>query len=59
MIEAAAELASLSRPCPNLALLVTWRELLRVRGEVDVPPSPLLAAPEAVSLFCERARLER
>ena len=40
--------------CPNLTLLVTSRELLRVQGEVEyaVPP---LAEPEAVELFCERA----
>ena len=43
--------------CPNLTLLVTSRELLRISGEVEyeVPP---LASPEAVSLFCERSQLE-
>ena len=41
--------------CPNLTLLVTSRELLRIQGEVEyaVPP---LAEPEAVSLFCERSQ---
>ncbi len=58
VIEAAPELSSLLQSCPNLTLLVTSRELLRVQGEVEyaVPP---LAEPEAVSLFCERAQTER
>ena len=46
--------------CPNLTLLVTSRELLRVQGEVEyaVPP---LAEAEAVSLFCDAlaARADR
>ncbi len=56
VIEAAPELASLVERCPNLALLVTSRERLRVRGEVEyeVPP---LAEPEAVELFCMRSQL--
>jgi predicted ATPase len=56
VIEAAPALASLVESCPNLQLLVTSRELLRVRGEVEylVPP---LAAPEAVRLFAVRSRL--
>jgi predicted ATPase len=57
VIEAAPELASLLSACPNLTLLVTSRELLRVQGEVEYPVPPL-AEPEAVSLFCERAQLE-
>ena len=57
VIEAAPELSQLLQACPNLTLLVTSRELLRISGEVEyaVPP---LAEPEAVSLFCARARLE-
>ncbi len=57
VIEASPDLSSLVAACPNLALLVTSRELLRVQGEVEysVPP---LASAEAVSLFCERSRLE-
>jgi predicted ATPase len=57
VIEAAPELASLLEACPNLDLLCTSRELLRVRGEIEfeVPP---LAEPEAVVLFCERSGLE-
>ncbi|HST17127.1 MAG TPA: tetratricopeptide repeat protein [Gaiellaceae bacterium] len=57
VVEAAPELASLLESCPNLRLLVTSRELLRIRGEVGyvVPP---LQHPEAVELFCARSGLE-
>jgi Adenylate and Guanylate cyclase catalytic domain len=55
VIEAAPELSSLLQRCPNLTLLVTSRELLRVQGEVEYPVPPLAEA-EAVSLFCERAQ---
>jgi predicted ATPase len=57
VIDAAPELASLLSACPNLTLLVTSRELLRVQGEVEYPVPPL-ATPEAVDLFCARAQLE-
>jgi predicted ATPase len=57
VIEAAPELSVLVTACPNLCLVVTSRELLRVQGEVDYPVPPL-ASPEAVSLFCARAQLE-
>jgi predicted ATPase/class 3 adenylate cyclase len=57
VIESAVELAALLRACPNLRLLVTSRELLRVDGEV-VYPVPALAEPEANELFCARARIE-
>jgi predicted ATPase len=56
VIDAAPELASLVEACPNLTLLVTSREVLRVRGEVEYPVPPL-ASPEAVALFCERSGL--
>jgi predicted ATPase len=57
VIDAAPELSVLVADCPNLTLLVTSRELLRVHGEVEfeVPP---LASPEAVSLFCSRSQVE-
>jgi predicted ATPase/class 3 adenylate cyclase len=57
VIACADELADLVETCPNLSLLVTSRERLRVRGEVDysVPP---LSAGDAVNLFCRRTRLE-
>jgi predicted ATPase len=56
VIDAAPELGALLATCPNLKLLVTSRELLRVRGEVEyaVPP---LARAEAVELFCARTSL--
>jgi predicted ATPase len=57
VVEAAPELSQLLETCPNLRLLVTSRELLRIRGEVEYPVSPL-AEPDAVELFCERARHE-
>ncbi len=56
VIEAAPKLSSLVMSCPNLTLLVTSRELLRVQGEVEYPVPPLLDS-EAVSLFCERAQM--
>jgi len=55
VIAASPELASLIEACPNLRLLVTSRELLRVRGEVEYPVAPL-ADPEAVDLFTARAQ---
>ena len=57
VVDAAPELSSLVEACPNLRLLVTSRELLRVRGEVEYPVLPL-AEPEAVGLFCARAGAE-
>ena len=57
VIEAAPELSELLSACPNLTLLVTSRELLRIQGEVEyaVPP---LADQDATELFCARAQLE-
>ena len=56
VVEAAPALASLIEACPNLRVLVTSRELLRVRGEVECTVLPL-AEPDAVELFCSRAGL--
>jgi predicted ATPase len=56
VVEAGPELADLVESCPNLVLLVTSRELLRVRGEVEYEVLPL-AEPEAVTLLCQRAQL--
>ena len=53
----APDLAALVEACPNLRLLVTSRELLRVRGEVEYEVLPL-ADPDAVELFCLARRLE-
>jgi predicted ATPase len=57
VIEAAAELSTLLSTCPNLTLLCTSRELLRLQGEAEYPV-PALASREAVSLFCARSKLE-
>jgi predicted ATPase len=54
--EVAPELAALLEACPNLRLLVTSRELLRVRGEVEYEVLAL-ADPDAVELFCARSGL--
>jgi len=57
VVAAAPQLATLVEVCPNMRVLVTSRERLRVRGEAEyaVPP---LAAPEAVELFVARTGLE-
>jgi predicted ATPase/class 3 adenylate cyclase len=57
VIDAAPEVAALVEACPNLRVLVTSRQLLRVRGEVEYEVLPL-AEPEAVDLFCARAQLD-
>jgi predicted ATPase len=57
VVAAAPQLASLVEACPNLKLLVTSRERLQVRGEVAYQVLPL-AEPDAVELFCARARTE-
>jgi predicted ATPase len=54
VIAAAPEVIEVVEACPNLRLMVTSRELLRVRGEVEYEVLPLANA-EAVALFCERA----
>jgi len=56
VVEAAPDLAGLVEACPNLRLLVTSRELLRVRGEVEYEVLPLSGA-DAVELFCLRSGL--
>jgi predicted ATPase/class 3 adenylate cyclase len=56
VIEVAPDLSVLVAACPNLTLLVTSRELLRVQGEVEYPVPPL-ASLEAVTLFCQRSAL--
>lgn len=57
VVEAAPRLSELLENCSNLTVLVTSRERLRLRGEVEysVPP---LNDQEAVELFSERAQLE-
>ena len=55
VVEAAPDVAGLLAACPNLDLLVTSREPLRIAGEQEyaVPP---LAHDEGVDLFVARAR---
>jgi predicted ATPase/class 3 adenylate cyclase len=55
VIDAASELAGLLAACPNLQLLVTSRELLRVPGEQAYPVLPL-ERRDAAELFTARAR---
>jgi predicted ATPase len=57
LLEAASELSELLERASGLTLLVTSRELLRIRGETTyaLPPLPV---EESVALFCERAQTE-
>jgi predicted ATPase/class 3 adenylate cyclase len=57
VVEAAPDLAALLRSCPNLCILTTSRELLRVEGEVAYTVMSL-ADQEAVELFCARSGVE-
>jgi predicted ATPase len=57
VVEAASELAGLLERCPDLALLVTSREVLRIKGEVDHPVLSL-DETDAVKLFCSRAQID-
>jgi predicted ATPase len=54
VVEAANELAELLGSCPNLQLLVTSRELLRVPAEQAYPVPPL-EPQDGVDLFIARA----
>jgi predicted ATPase/class 3 adenylate cyclase len=55
VVAAGTELAELLAACPNLNVLVTSRERLRVSGEQTYPVPPL-AEPDGVALFVARAR---
>jgi predicted ATPase len=55
VVEAASELAALVSACPNLGVLVTSRERLRVSGEQTYPVPPL-AESDGEALFLTRAR---
>jgi predicted ATPase/Tfp pilus assembly protein PilF len=66
---AAADVAGLLEGCPHVDVLVTSREVLRIRGErehtvaplpmpklLDLPPADMMSMYDAVALFVERAR---
>ena len=55
VVDAAGDLSELLTTCPNLQLLVTSRELLRVPGEQAYPVPPL-EAQDGIELFLARAR---
>ena len=55
VVAAAPELARLQSRCPNLSVLATSREPLRIAGEREFPLAPLAEAP-AVELFRQRAQ---
>jgi predicted ATPase len=57
VVEAAPALGDLLRACPNLRLLVTSRETLRIDGETEFALPPLVEE-EGVALFCSRARVK-
>ncbi len=57
VVAAATELSGLLESCPNLSLLVTSREVLHLRGEVEYKLPPL-AQTDGVLLFCDRAQHE-
>jgi predicted ATPase/class 3 adenylate cyclase len=55
VVDAAADVAALIAACPNLHLVVTSRELLRVPGEQAYPVPPL-EPEDGTELFLARAR---
>ena len=57
VVTAAVGLSVVLETCPNLSLLVTSREVLRIRGEVEYR-LPAFAETDCVLLFCERAQHE-
>jgi len=57
VVDAAPAVGDVLRACPNLRLLVTSRETLRIDGETEFMLPPLVEA-EGVALFSFRARVE-
>jgi len=58
LVEAAVELGDLLSVCPNLDVLVTSRELLRIPGEQAYSVAPL-EPDDGIELFLARARAAR
>jgi predicted ATPase len=56
VMAAATRLSPILASCPNLSLLVSSRELLRIEGERGYPLAPL-SDDEGAALFCERAQV--
>lgn len=72
VVDAAAQVAALLDQCPRLQVLVTTRQVLRVRAEREYPVAPLdvpaehataervlAQIPSAVQLFVQRAQAAR
>jgi predicted ATPase len=55
VVDAATDVAELLAACPNLELLVTSREPLRITGEQEYPVPPLVDG-EGIDFFVLRAR---
>jgi predicted ATPase len=56
VVEGGPAIGAVLSKCPNLHVLVTSREVLRLRGEVDFPVEPL-PGEDAALLFAERSGL--
>jgi predicted ATPase/class 3 adenylate cyclase len=57
VVDAAPDLYALLATCPNLTLVVTSREVLRIEGEREYA-LPSLDDEDGAALFCDRAREE-
>ena len=57
VIDASSNLGRLAEACPNLTIIVTSRELMKIRGEHPYP-LPALETDEGVTLFTERAGVD-
>jgi predicted ATPase len=57
VMDVVPDLARLLEACPNLALLCTSREALRLSGELEYPVLPL-QEEEAIELFMRRSQTE-